>query len=198
VLRVRESRVCLAACAGGLTPCQLFGVIKTPLAGLADNFMDALVLAKWFREGHDNWFWAGLSIHAFAGTCLGMRASQNLAERFPESPRLLFAGLPLGWLGLTPVAAAAVILQEGSHGHEDMAQEDEKEMQITGSVELVLEALPQAMLQSYIGISYGFFDLSSEEFDLQLVLSVCMAIFTGGHTLFTGESAERHLKLFTP
>ena len=197
MLRVCESRVCLAACEGGLTPLQLFGVIKTPLAGLADNFVDALVLAKWFREGHDRWFWAGLSVHAFAGTCLGVRTSQNLAERFPESP-FFFAGLPLGWLGLTPVAAAAVILHEGSHGHEDMAQEDEKQLKITGTVELVLEALPQAMLQSYIGISYGFFDLSSEEFDLQLVLSVCMAIFAGGLTLFTGESAERHLKLVTP
>ena len=123
--------------------------------------------------------------------------AQNLADRFPDKP-FFFAGIPLGWLGLTPVAAAAVILQEGSHGHEDMAQEDEKQLKITGTVELVMEALPQAMLQSYIGISYGFFDSSSKQFEPQLVLSVCMAIVSGGLTLFTGESTERHLKLVTP
>ena len=64
----------------------------------------------------------------------------------------------------------------------ETAQQGMRFVYLQSALELVLESVPQAVLQTYIGVSYGEFALSSEKFSPVLALSVfCSFLASGVH-----------------
>ena len=61
-----------------------------------------------------------------------------------------------------------------------------------------MEALPQSMLQAYVGISYGKLDPLAEDFSPLLAVSLFLSLFGAGSTLFAAETAARNVNELSP
>ena len=60
------------------------------------------------------------------------------------------------------------------------------------AAELVFEALPQSMLQTYVGVAYGKFNPSSPTFSYLLPVSVTVSLLGAGSTVFGLEAEMRN------
>eukprot|EP01043_Picozoa_sp_COSAG02_P047078 COSAG02_NODE_4474_length_5324_cov_19.463028_2_plen_283_part_00 len=96
-------------------------------------------------------------------------------------------GLVLGLLGLSHLAHTAVCLSS----HMSSAHILEK-LKLYKAVELVFEALPQSLLQAWVGVTVGHLDPSSSNFSALIVSSLCVSILGAGVTCFTLEAIGRN------
>lgn len=96
-------------------------------------------------------------------------------------------GLMLGLLGLSPVVHVVVCLS----GHMSSAFILEK-LKLYKAIELVFEALPQSLLQAWVGVTMGHLDPSSPRFSALVTTSLCISTLGAGVTCFTLEAIGRN------
>ena len=105
------------------------------------------------------------------GECLAMEGNTG---------RAFGIGIGAGLVGLAPLVVAGLALSEAARGRAERAEQDQSWLKTFALVELVLEGLPQSCLQTYVGISYGSFSPSAEDFSALLVLSVILSFLSSG------------------
>ena len=162
---------------------------------LFDAGTDFLVMKEWAGE-HNQWLTAALIIHFIAGTTAG-----SMLYHWDQRPsdqinvyRDLPLGILLGWLGIAPAAQAWITVKDARSTKVDdkVAREDLMHLKIMKAIELLLEALPQLTLQTYVGVAYGQLDPDNDEFSATLALSVCMSMVRPGQALFSLEMLARN------
>jgi hypothetical protein len=118
-------------------------------------------------------------------------------------------GATIGMLGLAPVVVSVMALRE--HGDradkdagtydadtEEKAEETQEAMllaKVESALELVLESLPQAVLQTYIGISYGDLSGGSDDLGVLIAFSVLCSFLSSGDVMFELEAEDRNKNL---
>ncbi len=106
----------------------------------------------------------------------------------------------MGMAGLAPVAVAIITLRHGyqmsesSSWSQEKTKQDSQLLKLAKGMELVLEAVPQSLLQTYIGVSYGQINPSSEYFNPVLASSIGLSLFGAALTLFGLEMEFRNDK----
>ena len=60
------------------------------------------------------------------------------------------------------------------------------------ALELIVEMMPQSILQTYVGVAYGKFDPSSPTFSYLLPVSVTVSLLGAGSTVFGLEAEMRN------
>ena len=148
---------------------------------ILDASSDWAVTYSFYANGDMGWFQIGLTIQLVGGFVAGMafltillaelQGDDDCDEMWPEGSTawlgcccMCLGGLAVGVAGLAPVAVAAWTLKHGYDGEEDDAKEMLKALKYFKVMELICEALPQSLLQSYVGVSYGKFNPSAEEY----------------------------------
>lgn len=117
----------------------------------------------------------------------------------PTSVVMMALVFAMGLAGLAPVVVALVSLK---HGHrmsqdgviwkQDTVKQDSSVLKLAKGMELVLEAVPQSLLQTYIGVSYGQINPGTEFFNPVLAASIALSLFGAGLTLFGLEMEFRN------
>ena len=171
------------------------------LASLVLPSMDAAsdwaVTLSWYASGDTSWFAAGLAIQIIGGIISGtmlawmLRAGENdlgggSITRTTRGGNLHIClavpiGLVLGLIGLAPACMGFLALwtkDVNALNH----------LKVFKVVELVFEALPQAVLQVYVGVAFGLLDPSGADFDPLLAVSVAVSLLGAGAS-FTGFEA---------
>jgi hypothetical protein len=113
---------------------------------------------------------------------------------------LLALSLAMGMAGLAPVIVAVASLKHGYNmvynselvWSQDTTKKDSRLLKLSKGMELVLEAVPQSLLQTYIGVSYGQINPSAEHFNPMLASSIALSLFGAGLTLFGLEMEYRN------
>eukprot|EP01043_Picozoa_sp_COSAG02_P008697 COSAG02_NODE_283_length_25709_cov_24.523311_16_plen_1395_part_00 len=169
---------------------EFMQLLMTIVAPTVDAGSDWLVIYSWHLSGDHDWMRAGLTIQLTGGVICGIAFGWTLSERVnchrvcvhPCSALLL--AIILGPLGLVPVGMAVVLLVSR-----------DKDLLIVLKVftvlELMLETIPQSMMQVYVGVAYGQLDPHSQNFSYVLAGSVVWAFIVAGNTLFGVELLER-------
>ena len=150
---------------------------------------DWAVTIGWLWDEQWGWAQAALAIHFVSGTFLGVLLALSLFDTMPKANAYTI-GLLVGWAGLTPVYQTATALVY--HADHARAQKEAKGVTWFKTGELIAESLPMAILQNYVGVSYGHTDPGSENFDPKLVVSIAVAMACSGMTLFTFEASLRN------
>ena len=126
----------------------------------------------------------------------------------------------LGMLGLIPATVCVLALKEtgyvdtkkrvqtvskvqryDAHAEEvaEAAQENVHLVYLQSALELVLESMPQAVLQTYIGVAYGELDQEttsmSKPVSMLLAFSILCSFVASGAVMFDLESEERNQEL---
>eukprot|EP01046_Picozoa_sp_COSAG06_P042144 COSAG06_NODE_5330_length_3548_cov_1.843433_2_plen_889_part_00 len=167
-----------------------------------DAQSDWAVAISWYHSGDYGWFKAALIIQLISGTLNGMGiagvAYDWVLKRW--SPKgelgtvcyafmiLLLIGLPLGIAGLAPVALAVILLWDDSE--DENSEGSTLVMKAFKGMELVFEALPQSVLQVYVGVAYGKLDPSGGQLDYLLAVSVFISLLGAGATGAGFETME--------
>eukprot|EP01045_Picozoa_sp_COSAG04_P010434 COSAG04_NODE_639_length_11692_cov_5.494480_6_plen_983_part_00 len=104
--------------------------------------------------------------------------------------------LALGCAGLAPVATTVLMVRATARGDEDAREKGMQMLKYLAIIELLLETIPQAMFQTYVGVSYGEFTFGNPDFSWLLVISVLIGFVSGATTMTS--FAEASVSLFTP
>ena len=150
-----------------------------------DSWTDWAVSVSWYLDG--DYFWAGLgaSCQGIAGMLAGHWLARGLKMVVSWPPWYSeCVGLLLGFLGLTPMMMALLALQARSVNTVAV-------LPAVKALEVLTEAIPQAALQTYVGVSYGTFDPSTEDFNPLLPVSVTISLLGSGATYAEFEMMER-------
>ncbi len=177
---------------------------------------DWAVTFSFYINGDMNWFKTSLTIQLLSGSLSGtLLAGVDLHAKLGKTSRLtplsgisfmsLIAhsgmaggtgmaqfrsyplGLVLGLLGLSHLVHVGVCLS----GHMSSAHILEK-MKLYKAIDLVFEALPQSLLQAWVGVVMGQLDSSSPSFSALITTSLCVSILGAGVTCFTLEAIGRN------
>jgi hypothetical protein len=168
-----------------------------------DAASDWLVTYQFYEDGDTHWFHASLTILLVSGcvatlglamtfAAQGTRCCKDLSRnsRCGKVALALFAAL-IAVPGLAPVATAGLMLYMGEDA--DRALKDGFQMKGLKAAELVLEALPQSILQAYVAVSYGRLNPSDQEhFSSLLCFSISISLLGAGSTNFMAESTCRN------
>eukprot|EP01045_Picozoa_sp_COSAG04_P014294 COSAG04_NODE_1061_length_8505_cov_15.541042_2_plen_1164_part_00 len=111
--------------------------------------------------------------------------------------RVLPLALVLGVPGLAPAAWTVMLLRDD---HADTERGESliafaggtKVLKLFKIVELIVESVPQSVLQTYVGVAYGKFDPSSPKFSYLLPVSVSVSLLGAGFTVFGLEVEMRN------
>mgnify|MGYP003329760103 CR=1 FL=1 len=95
----------------------------------------------------------------------------------------MLCGMP----SLAPLAHTAMILAKENIGD---SSHQVKAVRVFKAMELYFEAMPQAVLQVYVGVAYGKLDLSSD-MDYLLAVSVFISLLGAGVTAAGFETMKR-------
>lgn len=157
-----------------------------------------------------------ISVRANTGRCSSLKAHASTSPKHvvahtSQNARSIgsLIGSLIGALGLAPVFVGIVALKDWSTVHKEdegtydaeeekkaeMAQQDTRLVYMHSALELVLESVPQAVLQTYIGISYGELAVDSDEFSPMLAFSVLCSFLASGVVMFDLESEQRNQDL---
>ncbi len=183
----------------GFLKSELLGIFFSVFLPLSDAWSDVAVVVGWYLAGQMAWFYIGIVIHLVAGSLSGcLCAAWELSPRSSGVMAVCWfpLGLVLGVLGLTPVASALAALSDGGEDADrEQIERDFFFLKSLKAVELVFESLPQAAVQCYVGVSYGFLDPGSDNFSVVLAISVSIALVNAGTTLMGTEAMGRNLVL---
>ena len=124
------------------------------------------MILQWHQQGHENWRDAGLGIMPFSAGAAWQLLTLMLVDSMGFG-KALGVSFPLAISGLAPVALTAWVLRKPTHEDSHL----ELILAMKGA-EMMFEAVPQSMLQTYVGVAYGKFDPQNEEFSLLLPCSV--------------------------
>lgn len=174
-----------------------FLVVSAAFTSLKDVGSDWAVISAWYSAGHAGWARTGLCINVIGGGLAGDELFGHLRHA-SESGHCLrrrgLAGLVLRaavvLVGMTGLAPSLLIVYLICVGIPPWLDPDEVLLR-TKIVELMLETIPQSMLQTYVGVSYGLFDPASSDFSLILPVSVGISLLGSGSTFFGVEMAMR-------
>lgn len=155
------------------------------------------VCIEWYQGGDANWAQMSVAILFVYGTLCGLALGAILDDptRTQMCPRLGPIVLPCllcGWLGLAPAILAAVALRDGAAGETQRLSKDLQWVITFGLLELGFETLPQSILQTSIGVSYGNFESGSDGFSALMVVSVSISFLAGGTNAFGAETMGRN------
>ena len=183
----------------GFTTVEVVSLLKTAIVASVDTCFDLVVLRGWWLAGDTGWFRAGVGIQVLSGCFMGYWLSITILP--PTLPSLHPAirkalGLVLGLLGLAPAAVVFLTLNAARRGADDlMMRMILKLSTMSGMIEVIFEAIPQAGLQTYVGVAYGEFDPAHPAFSFVMVLSVASACLSGGVAIFAFEVQGKTQKL---
>eukprot|EP01045_Picozoa_sp_COSAG04_P002611 COSAG04_NODE_96_length_26486_cov_136.642817_15_plen_1257_part_00 len=109
----------------------------------------------------------------------------------------LVATLPVAALvsipGLAPAYWTMMVLNAvADPKHPVSGAGGEKVLKLFKAAELIIEAVPQSILQTYVGVAYGKFDPSSPTFSYLLPVSVTVSLLGAGSTVFGLEAEMRN------
>ena len=191
-----------SGCCGDLGAGGCAGLLGAAGFGLLDTYSDWAVVASFAADGRWSLFVASFTIQLICGCVLGLglafvlsrvrRADSGLPRTLSSwrrgeclamegnTGRAFGIGIGAGLVGLAPLVVAGLALSEAARGRAERAEQDQSWLKTFALVELVLEGLPQSCLQTYVGISYGSFSPSAEDFSALLVLSVILSFLSSG------------------
>ena len=176
-----------------------------------DAWLDWSVTIAFYLSGDLHWFEAGLTINLLSGLlsggCLAYflrnphRSPTGDAQGGDEEmimlkqhyrwPRWKVCGIiaMLGLTGLAPVMCTVMVLR----GKRDIHLiGGAKVLKFFKATELIVENVPQSVLQTYVGVAYGKFDPSSPTFSYLLPVSVTVSLLGAGFTVFGLEAEMRN------
>ena len=138
--------------------------------------------------------WCCTRLQDFCGECIWA-----CCVCLPTSLLAIALIIAMGVVGLAPVVVAIVSLQHGyrmSQQNEVWSQDtvkgDRRWLKGAKGMELVLEAVPQSLLQTYIGVSYGQINPNDEFFNPVLATSIALSFVGAALTLFGLEMEMRN------
>ena len=178
---------------------ELVALFLSVVMPVSDAWSDMFVLVGWYYDGQHGWFTIGVLIHIIAGTLSGcLCAAWELSPRTEGAMAALWFpfGIIIGVAGMAPVVSAAVAISDG--GEESNREQIERDfvfLKAIKAVELIFESLPQAAVQCYVGVSYGYLDPGAVNFSPLLTASVSIALFNAGATIMGTEAMGRNLVL---
>eukprot|EP01045_Picozoa_sp_COSAG04_P005032 COSAG04_NODE_227_length_19396_cov_29.887547_13_plen_1562_part_00 len=115
-----------------------------------------------------------------------LKSRQRYRWRWWKAAALvLLVGLP----GLAPAACVVMVLCKNKDI--DLIG-GESALKVFKAAELVIENVPQSVLQTYVGVAYGKFDPSSPTFSYLLPVSVTVSLLGAGSTVFGLEAEMRN------
>ena len=165
------------------------GLICSLVLPTVDVATDWAVTVSFYLDGEMDLFKTGLIIQLMCGFIGGLLLSgMDLTEKLGMSAgRAYPLGILLGLIGLAQLAHAGI----GLSGNMSSAHTLER-LKLYKAIELVFEALPQSLLQAWVGVTRGCLGPSSESFSVLLTASLCISVVTAGVTCFTLESIGRN------
>ena len=180
----------------GMTAVALAMLLKGRALGLLDFWTDVSVTLAWRASGDEGWFNAGWLILLIGGGqsgyllwifVAGRLAGDSKPRRWAKLAAALPLCLALGLVGLAPVVAAVLLLRDSARGDETVGKDGltatkrgMKTLKWLAFIELIFETIPQSILQTYVGVSYGQFTFADPNFSWLLVVSVFLGVVTGG------------------
>jgi hypothetical protein len=192
-------RVCARKVRGFELPAFLSLLASLVLPSM-DAASDWAVTLSWY-PGDMGWFTAGLTIQLFGGIISGAMLAWMLREgendiggasitRTTRGGNMhaclaVPLGLTLGLVGLAPAAMGLLALWSADPHALNF-------LKIFKVLELVFEALPQLVLQTYVGVAFGLLDPSGDEFDVLLACSVGVALLGSGASCLSFEALGRY------
>jgi hypothetical protein len=185
--QLRITRICATKVCGFTLPVflGLFGGLILPTM---DAGSDWAVLISWYYSGDYGWFKASLIIQLISGTLNGLMLALPMQDYYHKPWYVCVPiGLLLGMPGLAPVAYTAMVLSKEDF---DDSSDDVQLVKLFKGLELVFEAMPQSVLQVYVGVAYGKLDPSSD-LDYLLAVSVFISLLGAGATAAGFESLDR-------
>ena len=194
--KVMQSDLARKAKMQEFTLAEFASIIMSCAVPIFDAGTDVLVMNNWWVNDHSQWLTAALIIHFVAGTAAG-----SMLYHWDQRPldqinvyRDLPLGIFLGWLGFAPAAQAWITVKDARSTKVDdkVAREDLMHLKIMKAIELLLEALPQLTLQTYVGVAYGQLDPGNDDFSITLATSVCLSMVRPGLALFSLEILARN------
>jgi len=173
----------------GFTTAQVLALLITLALPLLDAGSDWIVVIRFYLSEDYAWFKAGLAINIVGGLAAAFVLDLAMQESLDIGPiKAFLPSLVLGLVGLSPAALAALTL----YTQKAVRLEGEDGIKLLKAAEVVFEALPQSVLQGYVGISYGRLDPSdAENFDLFLMGSLGVSLLGAGATMFSWEFSNR-------
>lgn len=198
--------------AGTLRQIDLLKLLSSLLVPVADVSSDWGVTLTFWEEGETFWFHFSLAIQGFSGLASGLLLAWMLSlgdgesrKRFgnqmpsmqggeQSTCKALCVALPIGLAGLAPAAMAYLTLVRRDRA--GLAY-----VTVFKVLELFLEALPQSVLQTYIGVSYGQLDPDSDTYNRLFVFSIFTSVVGSALTfnsfeLLDGRQHVNMLSLF--
>ncbi len=172
-------------------------VVSAAFTSLKDVVSDWAVIGDWFLTGHRDWARIGLWINVIGGGLAGDSVLGTLKRAGAAKKSECLSGTT-GWavraaavlVGATGLAPSMVIVYLICAGV-PMGVDVDTLLLRTKLIELFLETIPQSILQTYVGVSYGRFNPASPDFSLILVVSVGISFLGMGSTLFSWEMTVR-------
>lgn len=149
-----------------------------------DAVLDWLVTYHLFTTDNASWL-PSFAVNLVSGYFMGM--VYIFTVRDEGGCMNVFTGVAYGMLGLVP---AATVLS-GFCADTGNVRESRAAMKSFVGVQLLLEALPQSVLQAYLGITEGMMDTTSANFQPLLVVSVAVASLGAGVSVYSIETRLR-------
>ena len=193
-------RLCARKVRGFELPVFL-SLLSSLLLPSMDAASDWAVTLSWYDSGDYGWFTSGLIIQLLSGTISGAMLTWMLREGEHDiggksitrttrgggmnTGAAMPVGMVLGMLGLGPAAMGALVLWSRDPNALNF-------LKVFKVLELVFEALPQLVLQTYVGTAFGLLDPSSDEFDVLLACSVGVALLGSGVSCLSFEAIGRY------
>jgi hypothetical protein len=164
-----------------------------------DAASDWAVTISFYANGDMNWFRIALMIQLVGGCVCGLLFALMIHEDKFEDKRCgkllaFLLGQLVGIAGLAPICVALLALKLGASGDESKGKEMIQLLKIFKGCELVFEALPQSLLQTYVGTSYGQLNPSGDDFNPLLAGSVALSMVSGGSSILGLEFEARNSK----
>lgn len=149
-----------------------------------DAVLDWLVTYHLFSMSHESWL-PSFAINLVSGYFMGM--VYIFTVRDEGGCANVFTGVLYGMLGLVPAATVlnAFCTDTGN------VRESRAAMKSFVGVQLLLEALPQSVLQTYLGITEGMMDAASANYQPLFVVSVAVASLGAGVSMYSIETRLR-------
>jgi hypothetical protein len=178
----------------GLTAQEATSLVMMTLTTTEDAISDLLVMREFWVQGDTGLFMGSLGIHILNATVFGALAFGAMIlplERTMPLWQSCTIGFVLGLLSLVPVVQAVLVMKDASRGRQvhgkgdDMGSLDVVEHM--AFFEIILETLPQASLQAFVGVAYGRFNPASGDFSSMLLVSLVMSFVQAGTAAFGFE-----------
>eukprot|EP01046_Picozoa_sp_COSAG06_P012306 COSAG06_NODE_719_length_12828_cov_24.153036_7_plen_969_part_00 len=161
----------------GFSSSDLFVLCSAMILPQVDTLSDWAVVYSFYSSGDIGWYRAALSIQIIAGLLTGFLLCWTVWTSPNKYPNLALLAVPIGLVGLAPSTLAVMTLYT-----KDVATIEQ--LKAFGTLELIIEALPQAVLQTYVVVSF-------DRLDPLMAVSIFISLLGAGNTMFGYEAMNR-------